>query len=182
MFKIALTGPESVGKSTLSKQLAEHFDGIFVSEFARDYVANLNRHYTYEDVEIIAAKQIEQYLDSIRTSNESNSYIFFDTYLIITKIWFKVVYQRYPEWLESAILTYKMDLYLLCYPDLPWIADGIRENEESRMQLYEAYEQELKHYGFMYRVIKGTENERLQNAINIINNLTNGNSQIPLGT
>lgn len=178
MFKIALTGPESVGKSTLSKQLAEHFNGIFVSEFAREYVANLNRHYTYEDVEIIAANQVEQFLNIIRNNNKSIGYVFFDTYLIITKIWFKVVYQRFPEWLESAILNYRMDLYLLCYPDLPWIADGVRENKDSRMQLYHAYEQELKHYGFNYQVIKGAENERLQNAINIINNLTNGNSQI----
>jgi NadR type nicotinamide-nucleotide adenylyltransferase len=170
MYKITLTGPESVGKSTLARQLAEHFNGIFVSEFARAYVENLQRNYTYNDVVIIAEKQIEQYNSYCNSSNQAG-FVFFDTFLIITKVWFNVVYNRCPAWLGKAIEQHPMDLYLLCYPDLPWEADGVRENETNRLQLFEMYQHELDFYGFNYHIIKGNGHERLQAAINEINKL-----------
>lgn len=171
MYKIALTGPESVGKSTLAINLAEHFKGIVVTEFARDYIENLHRKYTYIDVETIARKQVDQYIQISEKFSATNQYAFFDTFLIITKVWFNVVYNRYPNWLENAIHKYQMDLYLLCYPDLPWIADGVRENEDLRTQLFETYKQELDNYGFNYQIIKGVGPLRMQNAVNEIKKL-----------
>jgi nicotinamide riboside kinase len=35
--KIAVVGPESTGKSTMSAYLAKHYDTIWVPEFARGY-------------------------------------------------------------------------------------------------------------------------------------------------
>ena len=40
MMKIAITGPECVGKTTLSLALAKHYDTHVVSEYARTYLAN----------------------------------------------------------------------------------------------------------------------------------------------
>ncbi len=94
MLKIAITGPESVGKSTLTKLLAEHFHGKYVTEFARDYVASLNRPYTYEDVEIIARKQMSQYDEKNVSIQPVYPAVFFDTFLMITKVWFNHVWHR----------------------------------------------------------------------------------------
>ena len=38
IIKIALFGPESTGKTTLAKQLAEYYKTDWVPEFARDYL------------------------------------------------------------------------------------------------------------------------------------------------
>src|SRR5665811_850276 len=76
---IVITGAESTGKSTLTETLAIHFNVPFVPEIARDYVEKLDRKYTFEDVEIIARKQVEQ-LDSLK--NCDSPYIFVDTWSV----------------------------------------------------------------------------------------------------
>jgi len=165
-IRIAITGPESTGKTTLAKELAETFSGQFIPEFARQYIENLQRHYTFDDIEIIARNQINQYR---LTQGSSARIFFFDTWLIITKVWFSWVYGRIPEWLEEEIQNCPIDLYLLCRPDLPWEADPVRENGgENRIRLYEQYREQLEHYGFNFVEIGGTDDERLQNAISSI--------------
>ena len=37
-IKIVLYGPESTGKSTLAKQLAEYYKTDYVQEYAREYL------------------------------------------------------------------------------------------------------------------------------------------------
>ena len=37
-YRIAITGPESTGKSTLTEQLANHFNTLWVKEYAREYL------------------------------------------------------------------------------------------------------------------------------------------------
>jgi len=38
ILKIAMFGPESTGKTTLSKALAEHFNTVWTPEFTRHYL------------------------------------------------------------------------------------------------------------------------------------------------
>jgi NadR type nicotinamide-nucleotide adenylyltransferase len=169
MLKIAVTGPESVGKSTLSATLAEQFGGAFVPEFAREYIGSLNHKYTYSDVEKIARQQIEEYNNAEHLIKGKQPIVFFDTFLIITKVWFEVVFNKVPQWLPETIKQKPMDLYLLCYPDLPWEADNVRENGNNRMELFERYRQNLNNYGFNYHIISGKGSERVEMAIQKIN-------------
>ena len=170
-IRIAVTGPESTGKTTLAKQLAEVFQGKYIPEYAREYIEKLPAHYTFSDVENIAKAQVQQYH---LTDNNPENFFFFDTWLIITKIWFKWVYERIPPWLEDEIHNCPMDLYLLCCPDLPWEADSVRENGgENRLKLFEQYKAELIHYGFNFVEINGENDERLHNAISSIHSFCN---------
>lgn len=165
-IRIVITGPESTGKTTLAKQLAQTFNGQYIPEFAREYIEKLPHHYTFEDVENIAKTQVQQYR---LTRSGSEGFFFFDTWLIITKVWFNWVYGRIPGWLEDEILNCPMDLYLLCRPDLPWEADPVRENGgENRIRLYEQYREQLEHYGFNFVEIGGTDEARLHNATDAI--------------
>ena len=65
MFKVGIIGPESTGKSTLSRYLSSRYNGLLVSEYARLYLEERARRagdayaYTYEDVVRIAEYQVQ---------------------------------------------------------------------------------------------------------------------------
>jgi len=45
MKKIVITGPESTGKSDLTKFLSNHYQCSGVEEYSREYISNINRPY-----------------------------------------------------------------------------------------------------------------------------------------
>ncbi len=161
---IVITGAESTGKSVLTETLAKHFEVPFIPEIAREYIEDLNRKYSYEDVEIIAKKQVNL-LNQLLKSNQP--YIFVDTWLIITKIWFEVVFEKVPTWIENEIQNTRVALFLVCDTDLPWIPDTVRENGgKNREILQQKYIQQIKKYNFRYTIISGKNEKRFENALN----------------
>ena len=159
MFKVGIIGPESTGKTTLAQYLSKRYNGIFIPEYAREYMENLHRPYTEDDVHAIAKHQIEQ-LKSLTsnsasglTSNSETIYIF-DTELIITKVWFEHKYGHCPDYLLDALYRYPMDIYLLTYPDLTWIPDPVRENPDIRLELFNTYEREIQSLNIPYYIIR----------------------------
>jgi nicotinamide riboside kinase len=163
---IVVTGAESTGKSALTEWLAHYLKVPFIPEFARKYIENLNRNYTYQDVEIIARKQVEQ-LSSMK--NSEYPYIFSDTWIIITKIWFEVVFNRLPSWIEDEIENTPIDLFLVCDTDLPWEPDPVRENGgEQRNILQRKYIKTIEKYNFNYKIVSGKDQERLNNALQYV--------------
>jgi nicotinamide riboside kinase len=159
-----ITGAESTGKSTLTTELAKHFGGMGVPEYARAYLESLGRHYNYSDVASIARGQID-----LIHQHRQHPMVFFDTCLIILKIWFREVYNNVPGWLEEEIPLAGQGVYLLCEPDLPWQYDPLRENPHRREYLSEQYEKEMKAAGFTYFRVSGIGDERVQHAIDIVN-------------
>ncbi|MDR3706204.1 MAG: ATP-binding protein [Paludibacteraceae bacterium] len=169
MKRIVVIGPESTGKSTLARGLAFHFDCPWIPEYARSYMEGLNRPYTYEDVELIARHQLEELRAyETRFSTTTAPYLFLDTDLIITRVWFLHVFKREPQWLDTAINSTAANLYLLCRPDLPWEPDPVRENESIRDYLYQWYMREIKELGKPFAEIGGKGEQRLQHAIQAI--------------
>ena len=167
MKKLVISGPESTGKTDLAIYLASHYNGEYISEYAREYISSLSRPYDYDDLVEIAMEQIRQFS---KIEETKQGFVFLDTWLIITKVWFIEVYNRYPEWLDIKINTAKVDLYLLCFPDIPWVPDPIRENGgEKRIYLFHEYQKEIIKLGIPYRIIKGNDQTRYDTAINYIN-------------
>ena len=165
--RIALIGPECTAKSTLSKELAIHYKTFWVAEYARKYLADLNRKYTLHDIQTIAKLQLEQEEQLIQ---KANKFLFSDTELIINKVWCIDVFKTCPDWITSTIIEKKYDLYLLTFPDLPWKEDVLRENPYRREFLFNWYEQELINISANYYIIKGAGEVRLQNCIKSIEN------------
>ena len=163
---VVVTGPESVGKTTLCRALSAHYRGAWEPEYARTYLESIPRHYTYDDVEHIARIQYLMLLD-YRYKNDGQ-YVFFDTYLIITKIWFQKVYGLVPQWIDGAILGSMIDFALLLEPDVPWEADPLRENgaAEQRRHLFNLYKQELEYFKIPYSIVGGNGEQRVKNSVN----------------
>ncbi len=167
MLKIAITGPESTGKTTLTRQLAAHYDTLWVPEYARFYLLQLDRPYTPEDVIEIAKGQVHWENELVKLTNRL---LFCDTDLIVIKIWLKFKYNIENEWVEAKLKSQLYDLHLLCDIDLPWQDDPLRENPnlEDRKTLYDLYKNELQKLKVPFYEIKGTEAERKQQAVAII--------------
>lgn len=168
MYKIAILGPESTGKTALAKQLAEHFKTEWVPEYAREYVENLTRPYTYEDVCNIALKQIEEEEFYKNAESISDKYVFFDTDLIITKVWFDYRFGKIPDFLKERMKIGFFDLYLLCSPDLPWEADPVREHGNDREYFFDWYKNEIEQTGKPNVIVTGIGNQRFQNALDAL--------------
>ncbi len=164
---IVVTGPESTGKTVLCEKLAMHYQTVFIPEYARDYILSLNRRYVYEDVLHIAEKQVEL---ATEYSKIAKNLLFYDTYLVITKVWFDVVFKRHPQWLAGILLEKRIDLYLLCAPDIPWIPDPVRENGgKMRKVLFDRYQSELNNFHSKYQIIRGKN--RFEMAVSYIDKM-----------
>ena len=156
VYKIGIIGAESTGKTTLAKELAERYKGIYVPEYAREFVEKKGTtEVTWDELCEIAKHQIEQMKASHLSPLTSNLYIY-DTELIVTKVWFDYAFGRWPEWLDEAIKQYPMDVYVILYPDIPWVPDPARSNgsDEIRMELFERYKQEVEALGIKHYLVK----------------------------
>lgn len=168
-LKIVVTGPEATGKTNISDYLARHFNASWIPEYARYYISSLRERYGYADIESIAKRQIADYH---RYALSAEKIVIFDTWLIITKVWFQEVFRRYPAWIDEEIGNLPMDHYLLCSPDIPWEPDDVRENGgERRWYLFEKYRKELEHWGFRYDIIEGNGQERFDRAVRAVDNV-----------
>lgn len=165
-IKVIITGPESTGKSTLSAQLAEAFGALWVPEYARDYIEQLNRTYHESDLLEIAKGQVKREDEYAR---QAKQLYFCDTSLEVIKIWSEFKFKRCHPWIIEQYQKHKADLYLLCAPDLPWVDDPQRENPNDRNRLFEIYRQELS--AELVREIWGAEEKRLQTAAEVIQSL-----------
>lgn len=172
MLKIAITGPESTGKSTLSAQLATHFQAAWVPEFARTYLAEIDRPYEFTDLEQIARGQIALWQ---KAAAQNPEILFLDTELLVLKIWSEHAYGKSAPFLLEALQQQKVDLYLLLNVDLPWQPDPQREHPHLREYFYQIYKKELQRMQVPFVEISGAQENRLQNAVAAIEKLRQGN-------
>ena len=168
MYKIAILGPESTGKSELAKALATYYKGEWVPEYAREYVEKLGRKYTYDDVCHIAATQLKE-IDLFKNKTQYD-FVFFDTELIITKIWFEYSFGEVPQFLTNAMEKPVFDFYLLCDYDLEWIPDPVREHGDDRAYFFNLYKAEIEKTQRPFAIVSGTGEDRVLNAIKAIEN------------
>ncbi len=159
--RVSITGPESTGKSKLAAWLSEVYQTLWVPEYAREYLEKNGPDYLLKDVVAIARGQLER--ENI-AAQKVKKVLFCDTDLLVTKIWCEVVFGTCPDWIEQHFQLHRYDLYLLCYPDLPWEPDPLRENPDNREELFELYRRALEENELPYRIVKGFGAERFENA------------------
>jgi NadR type nicotinamide-nucleotide adenylyltransferase len=160
--RIAIVGPESTGKSTLARGLADYFQTRWVPEFARAYLEQIERPYAREDLLVIARAQrkMEEKLAPL-----AFRYLFCDTNLLVIRIWSEYKYGQCDPWILAHERLDRYALHLLTDIDLPWEEDPLREHPHARAELMSLYEHALMQAGVPYAKISGHAEERLRNAL-----------------
>ncbi|NHM05910.1 DUF4301 family protein [Flavobacterium sp. CYK-4] len=167
--KIALFGPESTGKTTLAKQLAEHFQTAWAPEYARDYLQKKWDDYQQtcdpDDLIPIAIGQTRLENEALLTANK---YLFCDTCLLVTKVFSEIYYNFCDPALEKAARKHKYDLFFLTDIDVPWEKDDLRDAPEGRDQSFAIFRQALIDLDKPYITLTGNAQERFDKAVKII--------------
>jgi NadR type nicotinamide-nucleotide adenylyltransferase len=166
--KVVILGPECTGKSELSEYLAKEFNTVWVEEYARTYINNLQRSYSPGDLPIIAQGQLSLE-DSLVP--KANKVLICDTDLYVIKIWSLFKYGFCDPGILRAIASRKYDLYLLSYIDIPWAYDPLREHPQEREILFELYHREMLNQSVPFQIIKGEREERRKAATDSIKKL-----------
>ena len=172
IIKIALFGPESTGKTTLAKQLAEHFDTVWTPEFARDYLQEkwdkTAQICDVNDMLPIAYGQTKLENQSLSTANK---YLFCDTNLMVTKVFSEVYYNFCDPVLDKAARKHKYDLIFLTDIDVPWERDDLRDKAEGRESVFALFKQALIANNKPFITLSGDKEWRLKKAVSIIDDL-----------
>ena len=173
IVKVVLFGPESTGKTTLSEQLARHYNTVWVPEYAREYLqdkCNKERK-TCEPKDLLPIAEGQMKLEN-SLAKKATDILICDTDLLETKVYSEAYYLGHCDpVLEKYALENTYDLYFLTYIDIPWEKDDLRDkpNERERMFLY--FKETLEKYNRNFVVLKGDKKTRLATAVRHIDNL-----------
>lgn len=165
-MKIAITGPESSGKTALAKRLSEMLEAPMVEEYARIYLEKFGPEYEVEDLETMLIghqNSIEEITAPL---------IIIDTDYLVFKIWSEVKYGKASLSINRLVSENHFDLHILCTPDFPWEPDPLRENENDRDALFIRYVSELERYKKEYIIVHGALEGRVKKSKEAIHGLS----------
>jgi HTH-type transcriptional regulator, transcriptional repressor of NAD biosynthesis genes len=152
---ICFFGPESTGKTVLVQHLANRYKTVYVPEVAREMIAS--NDFTAADIVRIGKAQTERVLQKIQ---EANKILFCDTDVITTQIYSRQYLNLVPEVLYDLEKQIRYDHYFLFHPDVPWIADGMRDLKDRRLEMFETFKSELDKRKIPYTNVQGTYSDR----------------------
>ena len=164
--KICFYGPESTGKSTLARRMAEIYMTEFVPEVSREFISS--NEFTVDDILRIGRAQTARALEKTKTANKL---LFCDTDLITTQIYCRHYLNVVPPELVELEKKVVYDQYFLFEIDIPWVADGLRDLGERRREMYDVFKQELIKRGIVYTEVNGNFDERSRTIQNEVNQL-----------
>ncbi len=150
--KIAVVGPESTGKSTMSAHLAKHFNTVWVPEFARGYCEKLTEPPAWQD-------EINMFYGQLALEAEilpkANKLLICDTTFITVKIWSDYTFGKSPQEVLDELPKHPYDLYLFLNIDLPWEEDPLRDFPHKREYFMDVWHKELQALNARYVLISG---------------------------
>ncbi len=172
-IKVVLFGPESTGKTTLSRHLARYYNSVWVPEYAREYLQNKwnEERKTCEPKDLLPIAEGQMLLEN-KLAQKTDTVLICDTDLLETKVYSEAYYiGSCDPILEKHALENSYDLYFLTYIDTPWEADDLRDKPDEREQMFKAFKEALIKYKRPYVLLKGDKKERLELAVKHIDNL-----------
>lgn len=174
-IKVVLFGPESTGKTTLSRQLARYYNSVWVREYAREYLQDKwnDKRKTCEPEDLLPIAEGQMKLENA-LAKKTDSVLICDTDLLETKVYSEAYYLGSCDpVLEKYALENVYDLYFLTYIDTPWEADDLRDKPEHRQEMFDAFQDALIKYKRPFVLLKGDKKTRLETAVKHIDKLLN---------
>jgi HTH-type transcriptional repressor of NAD biosynthesis genes len=148
--RVCLYGPESTGKTTMAAALARRFRASWVPEIARLIIGE--RAPERRDLEAIPAA----HASAIREARQSaRGILFVDSDILTTSVYARALFGAEVRASRWILDENRFDLWLLFYPDTPWIEDVQRDPGADRLAMYERFKAELDGRGLPYVTIRG---------------------------
>ena len=177
VFKVALIGTESTGKTTLTKYLAKMFATSWVEEYGRKYCENElfgdESLLTYDDYSTIAFRHKESEEAASRTANRV---LFSDTNAFITGFYQYMYEGEVSPIVSSIISSESYDLVIYLDDDVPWVDDGLRVHgtKAQRKKAKDTLEYLIERYTIDHVKVSGSYKERLNKSYKLIQNYMKG--------
>lgn len=166
--RIALMGPESCYKSTLTKTLADHFNCEYVEEYGREYVAK--NKLTQQSFKEIIRGHNARFRNVVETTN--SPLILLDTENITTKVFYDLYFPNDQILDLDKLKVNRIDYRIVLYPDNEGMQDGTRDNLHRRKEHFDMIIQRLKKEKVPYKIVFGkTIEEKFERCKEIIQSL-----------
>lgn len=173
--RVCLVGSESVGKSTLTKMLAKHFQTSWVEEYGRTYceqdLCMDEDLLQFDDYGLIAARRYDQ---EQMAAAQANRVLFVDTAALSTNYFCQLYEGRQHPLVTAYQELEQYDLFIYLSDDVPFVEDGLRKNRDRDYTrrvfdgMFMAY---AKSKGAPVVKISGDYNSRLNQAIHAVQTL-----------
>jgi len=162
VIKVVVTGSESTGKTELAHALGERLGAPVAEEFVRRFAQEHDGKIQFGDHGTIARGQMALEDAAIARATDV---VILDTDLVSTVVYCDHYFGRCPEWIEETARARAADLYLLMQPDIPWVADGVRDRGDRRDEMHALFRARLRELDVRFVEVGGTRDERLDRAL-----------------
>lgn len=174
--KVLLIGSESTGKSTLTQNLALHYNTTFMEEAGRDISERSGTDMLMipQDFTDILLTHKQRELEQIQRADR----VFFeDTDCLITRFYLDFLEgkdkERNAALADAIARLNEYDLILFCEPDVKFVQDGDRseviaaDREKYSRQIKEIY----RSRGFDFVSLSGSYQQRYEKAVQLVDGL-----------
>lgn len=174
--KVLLIGCESSGKSTLTINLANHYNTNYLEEVGRD-LSEISGTDTMMISEDFTRILLEHKAKEMKVIQNSNKVLFEDTDCLITKFFMDFLEDKEvinnTKLAEAIASINRYDLILFLEPDVTWVQDGDRSEliAKNRKKYSDKIKRIYTQYGFDFKCISGDYLERYEKAIEYVDGI-----------
>ena len=179
--RVCVLGAESTGTTTLAKALAEQLHTALVEEYGREYsevkLAKNDPVWRTEEFTMIAEEQTRRENSAAR---QANRVLICDTNAFATVLWHRRYMGSHSQAVEEIARRGRCDLYLLTGDEIPFFQDGLRDGEYIRHEMHKWFEQALAAQTVRWHILRGTHEDRLSTASQLVESLFSNSGWSPL--
>ena len=167
--RVCVLGAESTGTTTLAQALAEMLQTNWVTEYGREYsVIKTERNETAWQSEEFTMIAQEQTRREDAAARQANRVLICDTNAFATMLWHRRYMGSHSAAVGDIARRGRCDLYLLTGDEIPFVQDGLRDGEHIRHEMHGWFEAALKAQSVPWQLLRGSHEQRLLEAIALI--------------